>query len=332
MSTAENQNLPYELLGRYFSGEATPEEAMTVDDWIREHRDHRELYDQVAAIWDDAGLQQRYQLPDRTAALQELKARMTTRPVARKVVPLGRMAAAVALLVGVAAILIFVRRPQDRPTALAQVSKQTGTGIQRDTLPDQSTVVLNSHSSLQYASGFQDTVRLVKLLGEAWFDVTSRPDKPFIVAVGDIRVQVLGTSFNVRQSDSAIAVMVKTGAVKMSRGDSCIQVKAGQEGVYHIARKELGLTAGAFKTNQLGYATRVFNFENITLKEIVTQLEKAYDIQVIFENKALEDCTMSSTFENKPIAYVFEVISVTLNVTCRIEKDKVYISGAGCGG
>jgi len=277
-------------------------------------------------------LQQRYQLPDRTAALQELKARMATRPVARKVIPLARIAAAVALLAGVAAILIFVLRSHNGPQALALVSKRTGDAIQRDTLPDQSTVVLNSHASLQYASGFQDTIRLVKLWGEAWFDVTSRPEKPFIVAVGDIRVQVLGTSFNVRQSDSAIAVMVKTGAVKMSRGDSSIQVKAGQEGVYHIARKELGLTAGAFNTNQLGYATRVFNFENITLKEIVAQLEKAYGIQVVFEHKALEGCTMSSTFENKPIEYVFEVISVTLNVTCRIEKDKVYISGAGCGG
>ncbi|NML40526.1 DUF4974 domain-containing protein [Chitinophaga sp. G-6-1-13] len=332
MSTADYQNLPYELLGRYFSGEATPEEAMAVDDWIREHRDHREVYDQVAAIWDDAALQQRYQLPDRTAALQELEARLAARPPVRSMVRVGRIAADVALLVGIAAALFFAFRPYGTRKALALVMKHTGEAIRRDTLPDQSTVVLNSHSSLQYASGFQDTARLVKLLGEAWFDVTSRPDKPFIVSVGDIRVQVLGTSFNVRQSDSTIAVMVKTGAVRMSRGDSSIQVKAGQEGIYHIARKELGLTAGAFKTNQLGYATRVFNFENITLKEIAAQLEKAYGVRVVFENKALEGCTMSSTFENKPIEYVFEVISVTLNVTCRIEKDKVFISGAGCGG
>ncbi|MGN7820763.1 FecR domain-containing protein [Chitinophaga sp. 22536] len=332
MSTAENQNLPYELLGRYFSGEATPEEAMAVDDWIREHRDHRKVYDQVAAIWDDAALQQRYQLPDRATALQELQARLTPRPTVRRMTGIGRVAAAVALLAGVAAVLFFVLRSHHTRNTLAQVLERTDEAIRRDTLPDQSTVVLNSHSSLQYASGFQDTVRAVKLLGEAWFDVTSRPDKPFIVSVGDVRVQVLGTSFNVRQSDTTIAVMVKTGAVRMSRGDSSIQVKAGQEGVYHIARKELGLTAGAFHTNQLGYATRVFNFENMTLKEIAAQLEKAYGVRVVFENKALEGCTMSSTFENKPIEYVFEVISVTLNVTCRIEKDQVFISGAGCGG
>lgn len=330
MSTAEN--LPYELLGRYFSGEATPEEAMTVDDWIREHRDHRELYDQVAAIWDDAAFQQRYQLPDRAVALKELEARLVTRPAARKVVRLGRIAADLALLVGVAAILLFMFRPHSGRKALVLTLKQTGAAIRRDTLPDQSAVVLNSYSSLQYATDFEDTARWVKLSGEAWFDVTSRPDKPFIVAVGDIRIQVLGTSFNVRQSDTTIAVMVKSGAVQMSRGDSTIQVKAGQEGVYHIARKELGLTAGAFKTNQLGYATRVFNFENMTLKEIAAQLEKAYGIRVVFENKALKDCTMSSSFENKPIAYVFDVISVTLNVTCRFEKDQVFVGGAGCGG
>lgn len=330
MSTAEN--LPYELLGKYFSGEATPEEAMAVDDWIREHRDHRKLYDQVAAVWDDAALKQRYQLPDKAVALQQLKARMATRPVVRKAMPMGRVAAGLVLLAGVAAILFFVLRSQNTPRAPAMVLAQTGEAIRRDTLPDQSTVVLNSHTALQYASGFHDTVRWVKLSGEAWFDVTSQPHKPFIVAVGDIRIEVLGTSFNVRQSDTTIAVMVKTGAVRMSGGDSSIQVKAGQEGVYHIARKELGLTTGAFNSNQPGYATRVFNFENLTLKQITAQLEKAYGIRVVFENKVLEDCTMSSSFENKPIEYVFEVISVTLNVTCRFEKDEVFISGAGCGG
>lgn len=330
MSTAEN--LPYELLGRYFSGEATPEEAMAVDDWIREHRDHRKLYDQVAAVWDDAALQQRYRLPDKAAALQELKAKMTGRPVVRKMLPLSRIAAGLVLLAGVAAILFFMLRSGNERGAPAIVSKQTGEGIRRDTLPDRSTVVLNSHSALQYAEGFRDTARWVKLSGEAWFDVTSQPHKPFIVAVGDVRIEVLGTSFNVRQSDTAIAVMVKTGAVRMSEGDSSIQVKAGQEGVYHIARKELGLTAGAFNSNQLGYATRVFNFDNITLKEITAQLEKAYGIRVVFENKALEDCTMSSSFDNKPIEYIFEVISVTLNVTCRFEKEEVFINGAGCGG
>lgn len=305
---------------------------MAVDDWIQAHRDHRKLYDQVAAVWDDASLQQRYQLPDRATALEELKARLAPAPAARKKTVIRWMVASIELLGGVAVILFFLFRPHHTPKTMALVSRQTETAIRRDTLPDQSIVVLNSHTSLQYTTGFQDTARWVKLSGEAWFDVTSQPDKPFIVAVGDIRVQVLGTSFNIRESDSTIAVMVKTGAVSMSRGDSSIQVRAGQEGIYDITRKKLGLNGSTFNSNQPGYATRVFNFENITLKDITTQLEKAYGIKVIFENKALENCMMSSSFENKPITYIFEVISVTLNVTCRIDKDQVYISGTGCGG
>ncbi|WP_212005418.1 FecR family protein [Chitinophaga sp. HK235] len=327
MSNAET--LPYELLGRYFSGEATPEEAIAVDDWIRTHQDNREVYDQVAALWDSAVLQQRYQLPDKETALRELKHKWNP-PVVKRSFPVLKIAAGLALLVGVAAILMLQLRRQPEKTAIALVSRQTVTDILRDTLPDNSLVVLNSHSIIRYALGFTDTVRMVNLSGEAWFDVTSHPDKPFIVAVGDVRVQVLGTAFNVRQSEEKISVMVKSGVVRMSRGDSSILVKAGQEGIYNIAGKELGLTGGSFNGNQMGYATRIFNFENITLKEIVAQLEKAYGIKVILENKALENCTMSSSFENKPIEYVFDVISVTLNVTCRFEKDKVFVSGAGC--
>lgn len=315
-----NGELLYGLLGKYFSGEASPEEAIAVDDWVRQHPDHRKIYNEAAAAWDNATGAPRYQLPDKMELLRQIKEQAVRRP---RVIIAWRMAASLLLLLG-AAVLYFVLQPSHKGAPM--VIRQTTTGIYRDTLPDHSLLVLNSHSSIKYPPG---KTRQIQLMGEAWFNVTSDPLKPFIVSVGDLRIEVLGTAFNVRQLASVIEVAVSSGAVKVSRRDTAITVKAGQQLDYDISTQRFSM-ANTFNPNETGYATRVFNFEDTSLREIVSQLGKAYGIKVIFENERLGNCRMSSTFENKPIQYVFEVISITLNVQCRFENERVYISGAGC--
>lgn len=318
-----NGELSYALLGKYFSGEASPEEAMAVDDWVRQHPDHRRLYDEAAAAWDNAAGAPRYQLPDKAVLLREIR-EQATRSQPR--VTAWRIAAALLLLLGAAALYFVLRLSPSGHKSAPMVIRQTTTGIYRDTLPDHSLVVLNSHSSIKYLPG---ETRQMQLTGEAWFNVTSDPLKPFIVSVGDLRIEVLGTAFNVRQLSAVIELAVSSGAVKVSRGDAAVTVKEGQQLSYDIGTQRF-IMANTFNPNETGYATRVFNFEDASLKEIIPQLEKAYGIKVILENERLANCTMSSAFENKPIQYVFEVISITLNVQCRFENDRVYISGAGC--
>ncbi|MFX1704747.1 DUF4974 domain-containing protein [Chitinophaga sp. CC14] len=318
-----NGELLYGLLGKYFSGEASPEEAMTVDDWIMQHPDHRKLYNEAAAAWEAAGNNPHHQLPDKALLFQEITQKTAGHKPKRST---WRMAAVILVLIG-AATLYFVWRPSPADTPL--VIRQTTTGIYRDTLPDYSQVVVNSHSAIKYTPGLADKTRFIQLTGEAWFNVTSDPLKPFIVSAGDLRIKVLGTVFNVRGLANVIEVAVTSGAVLVSKGDTSITVKAEQQLEYNIISQRFSITR-AFNPNKTGYATRIFNFENASLKEIIAQLEKAYNIKVILENERLENCTMSSAFENKPIQYVFEVISVTLNVQCRFENDRVYISGAGC--
>jgi len=318
-----NSQPAYELLGKYFSGEASPEEAMAVDDWIRQHPDHRKLYEAAAAAWDNAAPTPHYQLPDKARVLQEIERRAINASSQRTT---WRIAAALLVLLG-AATLYFVLRPSPtRQTNVPMVIRQSTDGISRDTLPDQSLAVLNSHSSIKYR---QNEARQLQLTGEAWFNVTFDPLKPFIVSVGDLRIEVLGTSFNVRELTSVIEVAVTSGAVRVSSSDTAVTVRAGQQLTWEVASRRFSLV-DSFNPNKTGYATRIFNFENASLKEIVAQLEKAYGVKVILEDERLGNCTMSSAFDNKPIAYVFEVISITLNVQHRFENGRVYISGAGC--
>jgi ferric-dicitrate binding protein FerR (iron transport regulator) len=196
-------------------------------------------------------------------------------------------------------------------------------------LPDKTVTILNTHSTIKYPGRFADHERDVQLNGEAWFNVTRNHQQPFIITTGPIKVKVVGTSFNVRNAGQSIEVAVKTGIVRMISAADSVAIHPGEKGIYDTLTKKLSLTA-TFNPNEIGYATKVFNFENATLKEIAGQLEKAYGITIVIKNEKLLQCTMSSTFDNKPIEYIFDVLAMTLNIRYQIVNKTVYISGNSC--
>ena len=318
MNDHKDNNPDFQLLARYLAGESTPEEAVDVDDWILHCEDNLKLFEQVSAAWQGA---------------TENIPQQTRRPVPlRKLTRYGAgIAASLLLLFG--GLWLLVRSPQKKPSdtiasaGTSFITKRAGKDILRDTLPDNSIVVQNANSTLQYASDFNTTKRELQLNGEAWFNVTPNPAKPFRISIGNIRVIVLGTVFNVQQTSASIEVAVKKGSIMMFNDSDSLIVNTGRKGVYNITENKF-ILLNSFDLNEQGYATRVLTFENIPLKEIAAQIEKAYGVTVVFRDEKLKDLTMSSSFDNDPITYIFDVISVTLHVNYKIENKVVYISGA----
>lgn len=321
-----------ELLGKYLSGEASPEEAMAISDWMADNTENRRLFGEIASIWERTDPGTGHQLPDKQQVMAELqdilaKTHIQKHPV-RKIFTYKSAVALLLLLVG-STIGYFFLRHKEVPVSLNEVVKQTAAGIFRDTLPDHSVVVLNSYSQLKYTQGFGKHDRHLLLSGQAWFDVAPDPQQAFVIHVGDIQIKVLGTAFNVIQDSSKIEATVKSGAILMYKGTENITVKAGQKGEYRVLSQHFTIS-DTVDIQSMSYATRVFNFENTTLKEVAATLGKAYGIDIVIENKKLENCTMSSSFDNKPLQYILDVISITLNVECRKDRNTVYISGVSC--
>ena len=313
-----------ELLAKYLSGEAAPEEAMAVDHWVNADNSNRVLFEQAMAVWEQTAGGNTWQLPDKLKLLASI--RKTRKPNKTGIVKMLRWSIAAVVLIGLgAAGAYWLLHPAPATIPAPLVVKQATQQILLDTLPDHSVATINSGATIKYAKDFSGNTRSIHLTGNAGFDVTTDPAKPFIISVGDIQIKVLGTTFHVTEEKAAITVAVKSGAVSMYRGDSGITVKAGETGTYNNTTHRFN-----FQVANSSEIKKSFNFTNATLKEIATQLEKAYDIKIVFNNKKLEGCTMSSSFDNKSIQFIFEVISITLNVQYRIEEDTVYISGNGC--
>jgi len=333
MNNNSDTEINYALIGRYLCGEASPAEAIELEQWLSASPYNREQFEQVCRLWGDLSQDEQYALPDKEAFFQQIKNNVHGQQPA-KVHMLKktkfRLSIAAGILFIISAALLFTIFLKDQTSpAVAVISRQTQQQILRDTLPDGTLAIVNSHSTLVYPAQFGNGERNVQLNGEAWFNVTANAARPFVITVGLIRVKVIGTSFNVRNNISTIEVAVKTGVVRMISNSDSITLQAGKKGIYDTKSGSF-LVENTFRPNEIGYATRIFNFENASLQEIAAQLEKAYNIKIIFNNDKLKNCTLSSSFDNKTVEYIFEVLAMTLNIQYKIENKTVYISGKSC--
>ena len=99
------------------------------------------------------------------------------------------------------------------------------------TLPDGSIVWLNAASSLKYPAAFLQKQRKVQITGEAYFEVAKNPDRPFVVQVNDMEVQVLGTSFNINSYEDELVkkTTLLEGFVKITSRNAVEYLKPGQQ-------------------------------------------------------------------------------------------------------
>jgi transmembrane sensor len=334
MSQQPNHQVDDQLLAKYLSGEAAPEEAILVESWLAEPMNQNH-YQQASMLWTALSGEAPHQLPGQETVWQELRKQMNLDHAPVKIKRSGtiyRLSIAAALVLTIAAgmyWLFFQKTAQPVTATTEQITRKADQHILRDTLPDGSTLVLNSSSSIDYPRSFSPSARQLQLSGEAWFDIQPKPGWPFHIQAGPVIVKVLGTRFNILENADSVVVSLASGSVRMCAGSDSITLQPGQQGVYDIRHRRFSL-AGQYDANRTSYATRVFEFNNASLGEMAATIAKAYEIEIIFSNPALADCTMSSTFEDQSIDYIMNVIAATIGIEFRIENKKVYISGNSC--
>ncbi|WP_291910133.1 FecR family protein [Chitinophaga sp. CB10] len=152
-------------------------------------------------------------------------------------------------------------------------------------LPDGTRVWLNAASSLSYPTAFTGPQRKVTVTGEAYFEVAPNPQQPFVVATARSVVEVLGTRFNIRAYEAAsqISTTLVDGAVRVSadqKGISPVVLKPGQVSIL-TATQMLVDKADTDKT--LAWKNGYFNFDGATLQQVLNELQRWYDIDVVYE-------------------------------------------------
>jgi len=239
-----------------------------------------------------------------------------------------RVAASIALLIGLSyGIYEWVRTPGD----VSQLTEQTTRGqIKWITLADGSKVRLNALSTLSFPERFSDSLREVVLSGEAFFEVSRDPTKPFIIVTEEVKTRVLGTSFNVsaREGSDRIEVTVASGKVRVETSEQRVELTPAEQARYDRATGAL-VEERIELADIMDWKDGILRFDDEPLGLIARKLEKWYGVSIDFENNLSRRCRSTGTFEDESLSTVLDAI-IFVNEGLSFEfstEDQVLIKG-----
>ena len=237
-----------------------------------------------------------------------------------------------ALLVLVVSSLFMIRPEAVAPVEVAGNMTVVETGPCDRTkvaLPDGSTVWLNSCSRLAYNGDFNRTERRIELSGEAYFDVKSDPSRIFIVDMGQEKVTVKGTKFNVSayQKTSEMSVALVEGKVEFSQGETTLSINPGEVVVFDKTSHNLTKSVVDDVTRYFTWKEGRIDYPSVTLDILFDRLSCIYNLDIRYTPKKLSGKTFSislSTQEN--IRDVLDAISVIMPVKWTKDDSTIIIN------
>lgn len=177
-------------------------------------------------------------------------------------------------------------------------------------LVDGTKVWLNADSKLRFFNDNNSDTREVYLDGEAYFEVARDESKKFIIHTHNSKVQVLGTKFNIdAYKKEHIETSVISGKVKFSTSKSVVILTANTK-AYSDASGVLTKSNNYISSDDIAWREGVFIFKSESLKNIVEELERAYNV-VISIDKSVEDKNITASFKKDNIMNILQVMSYT---------------------
>jgi transmembrane sensor len=325
-----------ELLRRYLSGEASPEDAARVEAWLAEDPDRwselAKLDDERAGaalgpagveragadIWarlrkdvgDEAELGElrRIRQPSEARRFSFSSSRWTT----------GLQVAA-ALIIAAGAGTVMAVWLQSRQAASAPAIRIAATGAgERATfrLSDGTSVMLGVASTLRYPANFGEGSREVSVEGEAYFDVVHDARRPFVVHAGQLVAKDLGTQFTVRlyPEDAEARVVVREGRVAIGalQGTRTTVVAPGQEG--RLALDGAVALTTADTTAVFAWLTGRLVLRSVPLHHALPDLGRWFDLEFRLADSRLGDIPLTVSLTSQPTPATLRTLAAALGL------------------
>ncbi|QGY46057.1 DUF4974 domain-containing protein [Maribellus comscasis] len=249
----------------------------------------------------------------------------------RSIIPWAATIAATVLI----AVLFYPQlehfMKKENPAAVMQLAS-AGNQSQMVNTPDGSKIWVNNNSTLKYPSEFSSEQREVFLEGEGFFNVKKNPDKPFIVYAGEIKIKVLGTSFDVQsyQEDDEVTVTLATGKVEIAFGSGQSGQNAvlspGQQLVYNKCSNEF-IIKKIDPYASYAWKDGLLVFDQQPLDKITKTLERYYNVSFVFKNEQLANKKVTFRQKNEDITSIMEILSFTAGFSYSVDGKEIIISG-----
>lgn len=296
----------YSLLEKFFSGQSTEEENNVLSKIFKDGGE--DIFDEYCRRkWAENDCR----IP--TSVKARIRQSLFTKMPRVK----WRRVIASASAVLAAAVILFMCMLWSRPSenAAPEIFEIVAERGQKSsvTLPDGSRVMINSASTISYTSDYNVKDRNVFLSGEAYFDVASNADIPFVVHADKVSVTALGTEFNVKAyaEDPYVVTTLVEGSVRTEAGTQYELLTRAQEASYNKEADVLLAYDVKDISRAVPWIRNELLFENESLADIAVTLERMYNVTIVFEDEAAKGYSYTGLIRNNSLQNVLELISST---------------------
>jgi transmembrane sensor len=314
------------LIDKYLSGEATDAEKERLDQWYQQNAEKD-------AIWYTDSIGEEKLVEERILSHLQNHINATKSKVFKFNTRLIQKAAAV--FIGVSLIAgYFVIQKSKHASASTRLSASAPVKFSENKfvmLPDSSTVLLHTGSSISYA--MKGKVRELKLVGEAYFDIKHLANHPFVIYTGKIKTTVLGTAFNIKAYPGQnVTVSVSRGRVSVAdEGNHAVTtLLPNQQVVYNTTAEKLD-QSNIEARETITWAKQDMQFDGMPYNQLAERLSRRYGVEVKFKNQELEKCLITGRFTGtESLDQVLKILSDIVGSTYSIEGKTVLLDGKGC--
>ncbi|GAB1473578.1 hypothetical protein MASR2M69_10190 [Bacteroidota bacterium] len=217
-------------------------------------------------------------------------------------------------------------------------------------LPDNTKVWLNSETSIKYSADFNQSGREVTVQGEAYFDVTKNPQKPFFVNTSELRLKVYGTSFNVKAypEEETIETILVEGKLSVQSingldkelGNKELFLKPNEKLTYtktliasngsgselpgsdksvkparsqvlkNVSQKSISIKNKIAESEVLWKEGKLI-FNDESFETLSVKLERWYDVKIHFTNEKIKKYRFTGSFERETINQAMEALKIS---------------------
>jgi transmembrane sensor len=311
------------LIGKYLSGEANPDEAIYLEEWKATSSENNKYFEDYERLYNISVLA----LNDTkvNAAWKGVHAQLNFIKPVNVVRPKNTywaIAASLIFVMGLAALYFYFSKPAE---PLEYIALNETRSVK---LKDNSEIDLYKNSSVQMNNEFDANNRILKLKGSAYFKVIHDDAKPFIVNMGAFNVKDIGTKFKIVTSENGdtITVSVDEGVVFVYDSLGFEKTINANEKVVYILSKHSSADSKASSEIVL----KSFKFQNTSLKEVISQLSNAFGVQIIIDNEKISECKITTQFNNESLENVLLIITETLGIEAGKTESGFIIIGDQC--
>lgn len=311
------------LAEKYFRGEINDQEEKTLYDWVKADEDHLNALHAWEEAWRHEAEGDASEMWTRMLGRLSAREVLETEDVIpeRKQAPWWSLAAAVAALLS---SLFFLFRPVE--PQLYTMEAPAGERC-RVFLPDSSVVWLNSGSRLCFNDDFNTRKREVKLIGEGYFEVAHRENRPFSVTCGDVSVLVRGTRFNVSAypEERYVQTSVVDGHVTFIHGEAHVDLYKGQSARFDLV-SETFYRSMEDPEDAAAWTNSQFVYSGISLTELAEKLSRTYAVKFHFNTtEHLNDVFSIALRNNETLPEVLSALERIIPIKTRMEGNNVYV-------